>query len=211
MEGAMASQAIDANSDTTRVLDKISSAGFVAVGRYYSSNPAKRLNAAEAAAISAAGLEIFTVFENSAKPALNHNSGVHDATIALQQAHEVKQPAGSAIYFALDSELGNHDLAAVRDYFKGISDTVAGTYKLGVYGDGVICQALLDDGTCKFAWLSASRGFPGSKDFFNSKHWALAQSPKIDQKFHGLSIDVNDINSDFGAFQVAAQPLAALT
>jgi kumamolisin len=201
--------AIDADSDVSSALDDIISEGYVAVGRYYSSNAHKRLGAAEAAAISGAGLKIFTVFEDGAAPALNYNSGAHDAQIALRQALAVKQPAGSAIYFALDSELGNRDIAGVRDYFRGIKDTIAGHYKLGIYGDGLVCKVLLGDGTCDCAWLSASRGFPGSRTFYRGNQWALAQDPNINQGFHGLSIDLNEVNGDFGGFQVVAQAASA--
>jgi kumamolisin len=200
----MAANALDADTNVTGALASIVSAGYVAVGRYYSSNAAKRLTAGEAAAISAAGLKIFTVFEDSASPALNYESGVHDAQIALQQAHAVNQPAGSAIYFALDSELDTPALDGVRQYFSGIKDTIAGAFKLGVYGDGVVCQALLDDGTCTYTWLSASRGFPGSRPFYAGGRWSLAQDPDINQPFHGLSIDFNETASDFGGFQVGA-------
>jgi hypothetical protein len=196
--------AMDTNSNVANVLPQVMKRGFGAVGRYYSSNASKRLTATEAQAISAAGLKIFTVFEDTARPALNFHSGVHDASIAVQQARDVKQPAGSAIYFALDSELDVPDLDGVRDYFKGIRQTIAGNYKLGVYADGVVCKALLDEKICDFAWLSASRGFPGSRAFLKTRRWALAQDPKIDQDFHGHSIDVNEINGDFGGFHVAA-------
>ena len=173
-KSAAGTRALDTDRDVSNVLQDIVAAGYVAVGRYYSRNRAKRLAAAEAAAISAAGLQIFVVFEDRAAPPLNFNSGVHDSNIALQQAAAVKQPAGTAIYFALDSELGNEALAGVREYFRGVSETIGRNYKLGVYADGLVCKALLDDGTCKYAWLSASRGFPGSTAFYRSRRWALA-------------------------------------
>jgi hypothetical protein len=84
-----------------------------------------------------------------------------------------------------------------------------GKYKLGVYSDGVVCDALLRDGLCDFAWLSASTAFPGSKDFFHSGRWALAQR-EIDLDWAaGLSVDTDDAKNDFGAFRLdVAAPVA---
>jgi hypothetical protein len=196
-------KAIDADSDVTTRLSFIVDDAYDAVGRYYSSNANKRLTRNEAQAISVAGLQIFTVFEDGARPALTQAAGLRDGKIALKQAQDVQQPPGSAIYFALDSELDTKDLAGVRAYFSGVSSAINGTYQLGVYGDGVVCEALLDDGTCKYAWLSASRAFPGSRQFYQRKKWALAQDPNVDQGYHGLSIDINEVGAKFGGFSVA--------
>ncbi|SHN73472.1 glycoside hydrolase domain-containing protein [Bradyrhizobium erythrophlei] len=203
-------KALDADQDVTKCLKFIISDEYDAVGRYYSSNPQKRLTKNEALAISTAGLQIFTVFEDGARPALTKAAGQRDAKIALKQATDVGQPKGTAIYFALDSELDTEDLPGVRAYFSGVSSIINGAYLLGVYGDGVVCDALLSDGACQHAWLSASRGFPGSKQYYSSKKWSLAQDPNIDEAYHGLSIDNNEINGDFGAFSVkqAAQVAA---
>jgi Domain of unknown function (DUF1906) len=200
---------IDADSSVTSALDEIVAAGYTAVGRYYSSNSRKKLSPREAQAISSAGLQIFAVFEDGAKPALTEASGVRDAKIALQQATAASQPKGSGIYFALDSELGPDQVDGVKDYFSGIKSVIGDAYKLGVYADGVVCRALLDEGICQYSWLSASRGFPGSTAFYRSRRWSIAQDPNIDQKFNGLSIDTNETNGDFGSFQVARAPVAA--
>jgi len=200
-------KALDCNRDVTKSLKFVVADQYSAVGRYYSSNSKKVLSKAEALAVSASGLQLFVVFEDAAQPALTRAAGVRDAKIALQQAQNVQQPKGSAIYFGLDSELDESDLPGVRNYFAGISSIIGSAYDLGVYGDGVVCEALLNDGVCRYAWLSASRGFPGSRQYYKSKKWALAQDPNIDQDYHGLSIDVNDVNGDFGGFVV--QPMSA--
>jgi hypothetical protein len=54
---------------------------------------------------------------------------------------------------------------------------------------------------CDFAWLSASSSFEGSKDFYASKRWSLAQR-SVDQNWNGLSVDVDESNGDFGGFKV---------
>ena len=193
--------AADASENVESSVDAVKNAGIAAIGRYYSSSHQKRLTRDEALAISAAGLEIFVVFEDGAAPALTFDRGVRDAQIALAQASAVQQPANTAIYFALDSELGDDALAGVRAYFSGIAATVAGKYKLGVYADGLVCGALLDDGTCSYAWLSASSSFPGTHDFYASKRWALAQSA-VPKTVGEVQFDLDETDGDFGGFTV---------
>src|SRR5260370_24242038 len=165
----------------------------------------------EATALSDAGIEIFTVFEDGGDPGLSADSGIHDAQIALQQAIGIDQPEGSAIYFAMehlpDGYNASH-LPGIRNYYHGLKEVLDGKYSLGVYSDGVVCDALLSDGLCEYAWLSASTAFPGTRDFDRSGRWALAQR-KVDLNWSDLSIDTNDAKAEFGAFRLGvAWPVA---
>jgi hypothetical protein len=152
------------------------------------------------------------IFEDGGDPALTSDSGLHDAQIALAQAKSVGQPEGSAIYFALEhlpNGYAAQHVPKIKDYVHGLMQGLGGHYKLGVYSDGVVCAAVLDAGLCDFTWLSASRGFPGSRDFYASKRWSIAQDPHVDQDWDGLSIDVNEANGGFGAFQLTVPADAA--
>ena len=193
---------IDTNDNVAAQLPFLKSKGVVAIGRYYSSSAWKRITKAEAAAISGAGLKIFVVFEDSGDPTLSTDRGIHDAQIALGQAKAIGQPAGSAIYFAMEHLPNGYTHAhvpGIKLYFEGVRQVLGATYKIGVYSDGVVLDALLDAGLCEFAWLSASSSFEGSKDFDRSNRWALAQR-KVDQTWSGLSVDTNDAKTEFGAF-----------
>src|SRR6516164_7637437 len=153
---------VDTNDNTTSHIASLKSRGVTAVGRYYSSRASKRLTKPEARALSDARINIFTVFEDNGDPELSVSSGIHDAQIALQQATAVGQPEGSAIYFALEHLPNGYNashLPGIRNYCSGLKQVLDGAYKLGVYSDGVVCDALLNDGLCDFAWLSASTGF----------------------------------------------------
>jgi hypothetical protein len=156
----------------------------------------------EADAICAAGMSVFTVFEAGAEPSLDAETGSKHAGYAIDQAHAVGQPRGSAIYFALDSNLVAADVADAKAYFDGVTSVIAGEFEIGVYGDGTICKAMLDANICKFAWLSASRGYDGSRAFYASEAWSLAQDPKINQPLAGIRVDYNESNGEFGAFVV---------
>jgi hypothetical protein len=198
---------IDTNSNCINAIDMLLRKGVTAVGRYYRVvHPAWRLTRAEAQKLCAADIQLFTVYEDTGHNlALTAEQGVIDGIHALEQAAAVGQPHGTAIYFALEGlpdGYGTLDLPAIRDYFAGVAASIGSTYTLGVYSDGVVCRALLDEGLCSYTWLSASRAFPGTRDFYRSGRWNLAQTTPLDQNWGGLSVDVNEAKADFGAFMV---------
>src|SRR5260370_29636634 len=166
---------VDNVSNTSDHIPFLRGKGVTAVGRYYSTRAWKRITKPEAAALSDAGIEIFTVFEDSGNPELSADSGIHDAQIALQQATGVGQPQGSAIYFAMEHLPNGYNashLPGIRNYYRGLKEVLDGKYRLGVESDGVVCEALHSDGLCDSAWLSASTSFPGTRDFDRSGRWA---------------------------------------
>jgi hypothetical protein len=202
---------VDTSSNTSGHIRLLRNKGVTAVGRYYSTRAWKRITKPEATALSDADIEIFAVFEDGGDPELSSSSGIHDAQIALQQAVSIGQPQGSAIYFAMEHLPDGYNawhLPGIRDYYHGLKEVLDGKYRLGVYSDGVVCDALLRDGLCEYAWLSASTAFPGSRDFDRSGRWALAQR-RVDLNWSHLSIDTNDAKDDFGAFRLGvAAPVA---
>src|SRR4051812_14971294 len=116
---------IDTNDNVSAHLDMLRSRGVTAIGRYYSSRAWRRLTRSEAAAISRAGISIFTVFENDGDPDLTRDNGINHAQIAVSQARDVGQPNGSAIYFALEhlpSGYKRRHVDAIKDYIAGARD-----------------------------------------------------------------------------------------
>jgi hypothetical protein len=194
---------IDTNDDVSGKLPLLKQKGVIAVGRYYSSRAGKRISPREAQAIAAAGLKLFIVFEDSGDPPLGGNAGTTDAQLVIEQAKAIGQPAGSAIYFAMEhlpNGYTHNDLPGVKAYFQQIRSVIQGVYKIGVYSDGVVCDALLSSGLCDYAWLSASMSFEGSKAFYLSGRWSLAQQTPLDQDWNGISVDTNEAKSTFGEF-----------
>ena len=211
---------IDTNNDVSGKIPLLKEKGAIAVGRYYSTRAGKRISPREAEAIAAAGLKLFVVFEDNGDPPLDGNAGTDHAHLALEQARAIRQPPGSAIYFAMEhlpSGYTHHDLPGVQTYFQQIRSVFQGAYKIGVYSDGVVCDALLTSGLCDFAWLSASMSFEGSKAFYLGGRWSLAQQTPLDQDWNGISVDTNEAKPTFGEFvplplavtQLAAAPAAA--
>jgi hypothetical protein len=111
-------------------------------------NPNKSLTANEAAALSAANLEIGVIFEDSPKNvtvAYFTNAGdQQDGTNAWNFTQTVGQPAGSCVYFAVDFDAAPEEIDAILDYFRGVQagmNTAAGgasAYAIGVYGSGIV-------------------------------------------------------------------------
>lgn len=196
---------IDTNDNVSAHLADLKSRGVTAIGRYYSSSSWKRITKQEAANITNAGMDIFVVFEDSGDPTLTADTGIHHAQIAATQAKGIGQPKGSTIYFALEhlpSGYKKKHVKAIKEYIGGVKDVLNEKYRVGVYSDGVVCDALLSSGLCDHAWLSASSSFEGTKDFYESDRWSLAQDSHVDQNWNGLSVDLNEAKNNFGAFKV---------
>ncbi|MCB0837844.1 MAG: DUF1906 domain-containing protein, partial [Bacteroidetes bacterium] len=88
--------------------------------RYYAGqNSWKRLKPEEAAVLSSAGFQIMVVFEEgNSSSYFTHTQGIADAEQALWCASQINQPAGSAIYFAVDFDASGSDLnGPITDYF----------------------------------------------------------------------------------------------
>jgi hypothetical protein len=157
-------------------IDILKKNGVTAVGRYYTKN-SWVLKGPEAIAICRAGMKLFTVFENTGHRdlKLTTEQGKAHGQAALKMARDgVKQPTGGVIYFAAegihehhpDDGYNENDVPALKEYFTGILAGIEGQYKVGVYGDGVVCKALLGP-FCTHAWIAAaSYSHPGTKEFY---------------------------------------------
>jgi hypothetical protein len=174
--------AFDTTQDCSTLAPQLLAKGYDVIIRYYSQNAWKRLGAAEALAISRAGLRLAVVYQDRQNQAEDFSAykGRSSASAALDYAHHVIfQPAGSAIYFSVDYDATSDDLtncilpffAAVRAEF----DSSGKDYQIGVYGSGLTCRTLQDAGVVDFTWLAQSTGFLDYNSYLSSQKWALAQ------------------------------------
>jgi hypothetical protein len=203
---------IDTNSNCTRQASFLVQRGVEVVGRYYAaSKGSKVITKAEATALSAKGIKIFTVYEDIGSASqfnLTADQGGNDASRAKSQASAIGQPKGGVIYFAVEglpSGYKSADLPGIKDYFSGITKALGNDYTAGVYGDGIVCRTLLDEGICTHTWLAqASWAFEGSIEFYASKRWSLAQivTDLPTKPWRGLSVDINEGIGDIGSFLV---------
>jgi hypothetical protein len=181
--------------------------------RYYARttrHPEKRLTRDEAEAIVASGLGIGIVSQGAGDTpsSFDRSTGIEDAAHArCYGAAVIGQPAGSAIYFAVDYDADEADVAArILPYFEGIRDRFgpAGDlpdYRVGVYGNGLVCGSILDSGLAQLAWLSQRADHHGHEAFRKSRRWTLLQHPST--RLCDIGVDVDDVRPgvvDFGGF-----------
>ena len=186
---------------TQGLLPRLAASGAGFAIRYFTPDlaEAKDLTAAEVSRVVSAipGFVFVSVFETTAARALGGTSaGVSDAWSALQCASRVGQPVGSAIYFAVDFDLVGEQLGQAKAYFQAIRDVFgrqAKPFRLGVYGNGLVCQTLLDAKIVELTWLAGGLGMTGSRAFLLSQKWNLLQHVGDEARLGlGISIDSDE-------------------
>ncbi len=199
---------IDLPTDAGDVLIELQQSRLEFVARYYR-EPQSRwpaLSASEAQRLSSLGLKIVAVWESHSRtPAhFSYASGYNDAMTAYEQARAIGQPAGSAIYFAVDFNARGNLLDRVDEYFHGIAaglaaaDGGAATYAVGVYGSGVVCDAMKRLGLARYSWLSNSFAWEGSTSYGDWDIMQGARSPEL-----SFNQDSDEARKDYGAFRIA--------
>ncbi|MCL6285160.1 DUF1906 domain-containing protein [Ruegeria sp. 2012CJ41-6] len=218
---------IDAAFDMTRrkgMMDMLVKRNVRTVFRYYAYKdqpernlPHKVLRKPEAQALWEAGINIGAVFQynNDKLESITAERGKADAEHALEYAESViGQPGGSAIYFGVDGSWnGAAQIAGVMAYFTAVHSAFqqgGNRYRIGAYGSGLVLARLLDAGLVDLSWLALSRGWPGTREFYNSERWNLFQFSHH-LWFGENQVDGNVINpmaADIGDFgrKAAAEP-----
>jgi hypothetical protein len=109
--------------------------------------------------------------------------GLADGAAAFLMASQViGQPFGSAIYFAVDYDPTQADIdGVISNYFTGVHAALyvgaegQPSYRVGVYGSGLCCGALVERGIASLSWLSHSTGFAGSRQYAEQRRYDLIQ------------------------------------
>ena len=201
------SDGIDCALDCTKRAAWIKANGNEFLGRYYRNSVSKwtPLTANEAKAISANGIVLVALWEsNSAVAAhFSYTTGVDEGTSAYKQAMNTGQPAGTPIYFAVDFDCSNLQIAGgINDYFRGIAhgfDAIGSNnpaYAIGVYGSGDACGWLLAHQRVRYTWLAQSTKWGGYKTFSS---WNIKQGPTKKTPF---DFDSNEAKPSYGGFAV---------
>jgi hypothetical protein len=201
------SAGIDCALDCTKKVAWIKANGNDFLARYYRNAASKwtALAANEARAISAAGIAIVALWESNSAVAehFSYTTGVDEGTTAYKQAMNTGQPARTPIYFAVDFDCSNLQIAgAINDYFRGIEHgfnaigSDAPAYDVGVYGSGNACRWLLAHQRVSHTWLAQSTGWGGYKTFSS---WNIKQGPTKSKTF---DFDTNEAKPNYGGFSV---------
>lgn len=192
--------------------DCLAGSGKKFVIRYHSrttTQKEKRISPKEAAELARAGLEIATVYQDNARlpEDFGRARGVLDGQSAHQAAAAIGQPAGSAIYFAVDWDFSLAQIQSfVVEYFRGVKqgmDIAAGGssgYNIGVYGSGLTCQLICQSfALAKYSWLALATGWRGSSTYtaWNVRqHQPTGSLCGLDRKWERC-----EASGPFGAFQ----------
>lgn len=205
---------ISTNFHCTKRATCIREAGFDFVMRYYSETtrqPEKVLRRDEAQAICAAGLKLGVVYQdkNDSPKDLTVLAGNRDGLKAHEYAHDLGQPRGSAIYFAIDFDPKLPVIrTAVKDYFlgvkKGLDSAGVGSanYDVGVYGSGLVCGWIRSNLTfVKYSWLALPPKWWHREEY---QDWNLKQHKEIEPLcgLPGLEWESNEVQGDFGQFSL---------
>jgi peptidoglycan hydrolase-like protein with peptidoglycan-binding domain len=198
---------MDARTNCLPFATQIAVQGMKFAARYYSDDGGKALTLTEAQALSAMGVNIVIVFENSNNAAkfFSTDIGNSQAASALQQATTIGQPPFTAIYFAVDYAATPTDVQGpITDYFNAIKNAfaVAPTqYVIGVYGSGMTCRMIRDAGLAQFTWLTGSTAFAEYATF--RKQADIVQLAPQRTLLPGLDID-DDVaqSAAFGAWNL---------
>lgn len=172
---------------------KLAAAGYKFAARYLVPQRLawKRLNRAEAESLTAAGLQIVSVFETTAsRPAGGAAAGKVDGTEAYQEALLIKQPIGTAIYFAVDYDAQPKDYDKIEAYLRAAAEQIKG-YTVGVYGSFSVIEEMARRKAAKHFWQTYawSRG--------KKSNHANVYQHKNDTKISGINLTL-DLNESYG-------------
>ncbi len=121
-------------------------------------------------------LAIVYQFEGRGKDRYTGARAGRDARFCLERAQVIGQPAGSAIYFGVDSDAALNSDAGVLDYFREVRRIFGGRYRVGIYAAGARCALVRQAGLADFFWVPEAPAWAGTRDFMNSGQWTLYQN-----------------------------------
>jgi Domain of unknown function (DUF1906) len=203
-------EAVDSSTPVTQsFLNRMKAIGISTIIRYYDHEdetlPGKTLRRGERDAIVLNGFKMGVVFQhrNDKFASFTALRGRQDAERSLVLAAENSQPRGSAIYFGVDGPWkAPYELANIMAYFREVNARLAGSgYRVGVYGSGLVCNALLANGLAELCWLAAPTIWPDFSAWYQTKRWKLVQLPTT--QCGGRSVDfnvANDLQAEYGQF-----------
>ena len=195
---------LDANQDMTDWAGQLVQEGFGFVGRYINHGKSQPLTTSEAQHLSTEGLYLVSIYEKGSPTEAAYftiQRGAQDGNAAVQAAKATGQPTGTPIYFAVDYDADRCDLNTICDYFKNVFTTVRGAgYFVGVYGSGMVCKTLTEQGWVHYTWLAQSRGWAGYDDWHDSA--SIVQGAET--TWHGIDVDLDTSSGDAGGWQVAS-------
>ncbi len=176
--------------------------GYDTVGRYLTGGEFKELRDGELERILNEGLAMFPIFQENGRNAneFYEEQGISHAKKAIEAAVKKGIPNNSIIYFAVDYDVVENDIAKnILPYFKGINEVFKSNlyneykYKVGVYGPRQVCSETSKKGYTVSSFVSdMSSGFTGNIGHRLPENWNFDQISNItisDPQYGSLEID----------------------
>lgn len=199
---------LDAATVLTPFAKKIAAAGFYAVGRYL-----KSLTATEIAALHAAGLGVWPIYETTADRALGGAAaGREDGAKVMVQMKALGAPNGTGVFFTVDNGAGKNtdvdrdgvkDAQEAAEYFLAAKSMLFGTYRCGDYADGDVLTTL--DDAVAFPWLPGAMGWSGSRAYDATDLWAMKQGPTLNHGGPWADLDWPDLGFPYDPNLIARE------
>ena len=204
---------IDTNQNSAPQITHLQANGITTVIRYLSPiNPTgeKCVKPAEAQVLANAGIKLGLVNEGwgdfnthgSDFPAISARAGGRDGSFCAEYAATVGAADSACIYFAVDTDASSQQISQfVLPYFTAIKSTFEEVkYRIGVYGSGAVCKAVIASGNADLAWLSQSMGWTGSRAYLALKPPELVRLQGKSTVLANLNCDTDQAFGDFGDF-----------
>lgn len=171
--------------------------GFSIVGRYLTgtvgvkpNDRPKNLTISEIETITEGGLSIFPIYQDydGDPDYFTATQGRLDALTARNTALSLGFPKGTTIYFAVDSDVLDGDIASVvLPYIKAVNAEMT-YYNVGIYGTRNVCSHALAAGAAKTCFVSnMSTGFSGNLGYKMPEKWGFDQF--VEYSIGSLPID----------------------
>jgi hypothetical protein len=195
---------LDVAEDATRDFPAFAADGFKTVVGYLSSiNPAgaKCWTGARVKAAAAAGLRIGLVHEGFGGvggKGISAADGQRDGNYCRTKMPFLFAPKGACCYFACDQDFTPAQIKSlVLPYFREIRNQFAGSgYRVGVYGSGAVCDAVMAEQLADLSWLAQSKGWTGYSAWRAKANMVQGAETKL----HGADVDLDSPQGDIGDY-----------
>lgn len=160
-------------------LEYLKQNGYKVIGRYLTGGDFKELRYGEPQRILSAGMQLFPIFQESTSNLtyFTTSRGKQDAKSAIKAVRKHGIPAGTVIYFAVDTDPTDAEISTyIMPYFKAVSENIGLSYKVGVYGTRNVCTKVMSAGYAETCFVSdMSTGFSGNMGFKMPENWNFDQ------------------------------------
>jgi hypothetical protein len=189
-----------ASKITKEIAEQLAAEGYCFACRYHvPKGYEKRLTEDEAKMISAAGLEILSIFETYANRALEGASaGEEDGAAALKVARELKVPESAIIYFAVDFDAQSADMDAIEAYLRAAKDQTT-PYDIGVYGSYSVIEEMAKRYACKGFWQTYAWSYDEKSAYMNVYQYSNGEEAA------GIEVDFNEAESLVGMWSYSEE------